>query len=51
MYSVVNGAEGPIVHRMHCFVVVVVVLCFAHCGLGGHGGAIVWCRFVVHGDL
>ena len=51
MYSVVNGAEGPIAHRMRCFVVVVVVICFAHHALGGRGSAIVWCRFVVYGDL
>ena len=51
MYSVINGAKGPIAHRMRCFVVVVVVLCLAHCGLGCHGGAIVWYRFVVYGDL
>ena len=24
---------------------------FAHRALGGRGGAIVWCRFVVYGDL
>jgi hypothetical protein len=36
---------------MHCFVIVVVVICFAHRALGGRGGAIVWCRFVVYGDL
>ena len=28
-----------------------VVLCLAHCGLGCHGSAIVWYRFVVYGDL
>ena len=51
MYSVLNRAEGSIAHCMRCFLVVVVVLCLAHCGLGCHGGAIVWYRFVVYCDL
>jgi hypothetical protein len=33
------------------FVVVVFVLCFAHRGLGGRGGTIVWCRFDVCSGL
>ena len=33
------------------FVVAVVVVFSAHPGLGGRGGAIVWCGVVVYGDL
>jgi hypothetical protein len=50
VYSVAHGAGGPIAHRVRCFVVVV-GLSFAHCGLGGRGGAIVWCWFVAFDDL
>jgi hypothetical protein len=34
---------------MCCFVVVGVVVCLAHRGLGGLGGANAWRRFVVDG--
>jgi hypothetical protein len=46
VYSVVSGAGGPIAHRVRGFVVVV-GLSFAHCGLGGHGGATVWCGLLL----
>ncbi len=46
VYSVVNGAGGPIAHCVRCFVVVV-GLSFAHCGLGGRGGATGLCGLLL----
>ena len=49
--ATVMGPKAPSLIVCVAFVVVDVVVCFAHRGLGGRGGANAWQRFIAGGKM